>query len=101
MHRLPYVHIVIFPVTGVARTIIMSYYRYYLGTMLLYGYGDCSSDNCNLLRVALIRKNSISARKCHHVNSINIVVLLHVIYYNLLSSAVDTIYRSSKSETIH
>ena len=84
-------YIVMFSVTEVSRAIIMSYYCYCLRTMLLYLYGDCSSDRCNSFRVVPTRKNPISARKRHHVNSINIIVLLHVIYYKLLSSAIDTI----------
>jgi hypothetical protein len=37
------------------------------------------------------RLKKASTGKRHHVNSINIIVLVHVIYYNLLSSAIDTI----------
>src|SRR5918997_1165990 len=93
-------HIVMFPSHQVSCAIIMSHYCYYPRTMLLYRYGDCSSDKCNSSEWSPLEE-SISTGKRHHVNSINVIVLLHVIYYNLLSSAIYTIYRGSKSETIH
>jgi hypothetical protein len=69
----------------------MSHHCYYPRIMLPYRYGDCSSDKCNFFRMVSIRKESISTGKRHHVNSINVIVLLRVIYYNLLSSAIYTI----------